>query len=120
MTLELLWRRRSHYSMFLAGGSCLLLIGHLEETKPKLPYIFRIFTGAGIITLVELTAGLLFNRSYKVWDYRRVPGNFMGQICLPFCLLWIPVSAFAGKLYVLLDRKLLSAEKRSPRTGTSP
>lgn len=95
--------------MFLAGGTCLLLIGSLEEAKPKLPYPFRIFTGAGIITTVELAAGLLFNRSYKVWDYRKVPFNFLGQICLPFCLLWVPVSAFAGKVYVWLDRRLLSA-----------
>ena len=105
--LELLWRRRSHYSMFLAGGTCLLLIGHLEKANPKIPYICRIFTGAGIITMVELTAGLLFNRSYKIWDYRKVPFNYLGQICLPFCLLWIPISALAGKLYLVLDKNLL-------------
>ena len=106
MTLELLWRRRSHFSMFLAGGTCLLLIGHMEDAKPKLPYICRLFTGAGMITMVELATGLLFNRNYKVWDYRHVPGNFKGQICLPFCLLWIPISAVAGKLYLWLNRRL--------------
>ncbi len=104
--LELLWRGRSHLSMFLAGGSCLLLIGRLEETEPKLPLPLRILTGAGIITMVELTAGLLFNRSYTVWDYRGLPLNYKGQICLPFCLLWIPISAFAGKLYLWLDKKI--------------
>ena len=100
--MELLWRRRSHYSMFLAGGSCLLLVGHLEETEPKLPFPLRVITGAGIITTVELAAGLLFNRRYTVWDYRKMPGNYRGQICLPFCLLWIPLSAIAGKVYCLL------------------
>ena len=100
--LELLWRRKSHYSMFLAGGTCLLLVGHLEEVEPKLPLPFRILTGAGIITMVELATGLIFNRHYKVWDYRNVPGNYLGQICLPFSLLWIPVSALAGKCYLWL------------------
>ena len=102
--LELLWRRRSHYSMFLAGGTCLLLIGRLEEMKPKLPTPLRCLTGAGIITMVELMTGLIFNRSYRVWDYRAVPCNYRGQICLPFCLLWIPISALAGKLYLSLTK----------------
>ena len=106
VALELLWRGRSHTSMFLAGGTCLLLIGHLEEVEPKLSFPARIITGAGIITMVELAAGLLCNRNHHIWDYRNVPFNFLGQICLPFCLLWIPISAVAGKLYLWLNRKL--------------
>ena len=105
--LELCWRGWSHGSMFLAGGLCLLLIGHLEEVEPKLCLPLRILLGAGIITMVELGAGLLFNRTYTVWDYRAVPGNYMGQICLPFCLAWIPVSYAAGRLYCWLSRKVL-------------
>lgn len=104
--LELLWRGRSHGSMFLAGGLCLLLIGHLEEAEPQLPPAGRVLAGAGIITMVELGAGLVFNRDYAVWDYRNVPGNYLGQICLPFSLLWVPVSYAAGKLYRWLDRKI--------------
>ena len=104
--LELLWRGRSHRSMFLAGGLCLLLIGQLEETDPKLPLPLRLLAGAGIITAVELGMGLLFNRDYSVWDYRDMPGNWLGQICLPFCLLWIPVSFLAGRLYLLAKGKL--------------
>ena len=92
MTLELLWRGWSHGSMFLAGGSCFLLLGKLNRVQPRLPLPFRALTGAGIITMVELLAGLLANRDYAVWDYRRVPANFHGQICLPFSLLWIPIS----------------------------
>ena len=104
--LELLWRRRSHVSMFLAGGLCLLLIGHLEEVEPKPPLLLRVLVGAGIITMTELGLGLVFNRDYTVWDYRGVPGNYLGQICLPFCLAWVPVSFFAGRLYRWLTRRL--------------
>jgi len=106
VALELLWRGRSHSSMFLAGGTCLLLIGHLNEVKPRLPLPLRILTGAGIITMVELAAGLLANRDYRVWDYRGMPGNFLGQICPQFCLLWIPVSALALAFYSGLIRVL--------------
>ena len=105
--LELCWRGRSHSSMFLAGGLSLLLIGGLEKAEPKLPLPLRALTGAGIITMVELGTGLVFNRDHHVWDYRNVPGNYLGQICLPFSLLWVPVSFVAGKLYLWLDRKLM-------------
>ena len=92
--------------MFVLGGICFVLIGHLEEVEPKLPFPLRCLAGAGIITMVELGAGLLFNRSHTVWDYRSLPMNYMGQICLPFCLLWIPISALAGKCYLWLDKRL--------------
>ena len=105
--LELLWRGRSHGSMFLAGGLSLLLIGGLEKAEPKLPAPLRALAGAGIITMVELGTGLVFNRDHHVWDYRNVPGNYLGQICLPFSLLWVPVSFAAGRFYCWLDGKLM-------------
>ena len=102
--LELLYRGRSHYSMFLAGGVCFLLLGKLEEVEPRLPGVIRPLVGAGIITTVELAAGLIFNRDYAVWDSRGIPGNFCGQICPKFTLLWIPLAWGAGKLYRRLRR----------------
>ena len=97
--LELLWRGRSHVSMFFAGGVCFLLLGKLNRTKPRLPILLRGLMGALTITSVELLAGLLANRDYRVWDYRRMPLNFLGQICLPFTLLWVPLSLIAMVLY---------------------
>ena len=35
--MELLWRGWSHGSMFVAGGVCFLLIGHLGEMAQPLP-----------------------------------------------------------------------------------
>jgi hypothetical protein len=107
MGLECLWRGWSHGSMFLAGGSCFLLLGKLENTKPRLIWPFRALMGMLVVTAVELLAGLLFNRSYAVWDYRNMPCNFYGQICLPFALLWFPVSMCAMWLYKALDRCFL-------------
>ena len=58
MGLELLWRGYSHVSMFAAGGVCFLLIGQLGQVQPVLPWYARAVAGAGIITMVELAAGL--------------------------------------------------------------
>ena len=101
--LELLWRGRSHASMFFAGGTCFLLLGKIDRTGLPLP--LKTLAGAGAVTAVELVAGLLVNRSYTVWDYRHMPMNFRGQICLPYSLLWIPVSTAGLLLHHALDRR---------------
>ena len=106
MGLELLWRGRSHGSMFVAGGICFLLVGHLNHVRPKLPLLLRAVVGAGIVTMVELAVGLLCNRSFDVWDYRNRAGNFLGQICPTFSILWIPVSLLALGLHRILSRRI--------------
>ena len=104
--IELLYRGYSHFSMFLAGGTCFLLLGKLSRTRPRLPLLLRGVMGSLVITSVELLAGLLFNRSYTVWDYRGTPLNFFGQVCLPFSVLWLPLSLAAMWLYDRLDTLL--------------
>ena len=97
--LELLWRGRSHGSMFLAGGLCFVLIGELNRRRPRRSAVLRMLTGAGIITAVELAVGLAANRDYSVWDYRQQWGNVLGQICPMFSLLWMPLSLAAEWVY---------------------
>lgn len=104
MALELIWRRRTHSSMFLAGGSAFLLLGQVGK-KMQSP-VFQAVAGATAITAVELASGLVFNRKYGVWDYRDLPCNFRGQICLPYTLLWAPVSLGGIFLYGGLERRL--------------
>ena len=108
--LELLWRGRSHISMFFAGGVCFLLLGRLSRTQPRLPLWAQGILGSIAITSVELLAGLLANRDYSVWDYRDLPFNFYGQICLPFSLLWIPLSLGGIILYDQLDKRLFPGD----------
>ena len=101
--LELLWRGRSHESMFLAGGSCFLLLGQLAKRTRLAPV--HALGGAGIITGVELLTGLAANRDYQIWDYRQLPFNYKGQICLCYSLLWVPLSLGAMSLYRYLDQR---------------
>ena len=108
--LELLWRGRSDGSMFVAGGLCFLLLGCLNRLQ--LPLILRGILGATVITAVELGIGLAVNRDYHVWDYRGQPGNFLGQICPQFTLLWIPVGLTGMVLYGWLEEKLTGQLRR--------
>ena len=85
-------------SMFAAGGVCFLLLGRMRRSPG------RLILGPAVITAVELATGLLVNRDYAVWDYRGVPGNFLGQICPLYTLLWLPVSLAGMGLYSLAER----------------
>ncbi len=97
--LELLWRGWSHPSMFLVGGICFVLIGEINGRllQWNTPFVLQAVVCACAVTLVELVSGLLLNIRWQlqVWDYGALPFNFMGQICLPYFLLWIPLSAAA-------------------------
>lgn len=106
VTLELAWRARSHWTMFILGGGCFLAIGQLGRQERKLPLPARAVIGSGICTMGELLTGMAFNGDYRIWDYREAPCNYHGQICLPFTLLWVPVSALAAVLFEVLDGRL--------------
>lgn len=115
--LELLWRGRSHVSMFGAGGLCFLLLGKLG--KLRLPWPVQAAAGSGIITAVELGTGLIVNRDHRVWDYRDVPGNFRGQICPMFMALWVPVAAMGCALYDWSEKNVDRLLKSHP-SGSVP
>ena len=103
VSLELLYRGRSHWTMFALGGGCFLAIGQLGRSCPRLSPAVRAVIGSFICTAGELLTGLVFNRDYAIWDYRELPLNFRGQICLPFSLLWVPLSALGAEIFRLLD-----------------
>ncbi len=96
VAVELAWRGHSHPSMFLLGGVCFIALGLLNEVLPwELGLLWQALIGAGIITALELVTGLVVNLwlGWGVWDYSRVPFNFLGQICLPFTLAWVILAA---------------------------
>lgn len=104
--LELLWRRRTHWSMALAGGICmvlLLIVSRLPLSKPLMWLL-----GALSITLVEFAVGCIVNRwlHLGVWDYSALPFNLLGQISLPFTLLWFGLSIPGISLCQIIDNVL--------------
>lgn len=88
--LELLVRGRSHWSMALCGGLCLWLIYGLCRERPRLPLPVRALLSASLITGVEFVAGCVLNLwlGMNIWDYSSMPYQLLGQICLPYSVLW--------------------------------
>ena len=103
MGIELAWRGSTHWSMFLAGGACLCLLGWLNNAlRAPLPVCAAV--GALGVTAVELVAGLVCTRVWhlRVWDYSKEWGNLAGLICPRYTLLW-----FMLCFWVLLSMRSL-------------
>lgn len=102
MLIECCWRFRTHWSMGILGGLCFVEIGLINELYSwKTPLIIQSIMSALLVTANEFIAGLIVNIAlgWNVWDYSNIPLNLMGQICLPFTILWIFVSCVA----IMLD-----------------
>ena len=116
-SLEVLCRGHSHWSMALCGGVCLLAIFHLNRALKDKPLLLRATLCGGIITAVELVCGCLVNLKFGlgVWDYSHLPLHLLGQICLPFTLLWIALSLPVCAVCSLLDKKIKGGKSTAPR-----
>jgi len=113
--LEIICRGHSDFSMAVAGGLCLCMIDKICNGRLKLqPLAVKCAAGSAIITFVEFATGILVNVVLKlnVWDYSQLPMNFMGQICVPFSLLWSILTIPAMKLCGLYDQLTAKASVR--------
>lgn len=117
--IEVLWRGYSHVSMFLVGGFCFWMVSRIGRLLR--PFWQRAVLGAVAVTAVEFLSGLLLNRVLQlgVWDYSAYRFNLMGQVCLLYFLLWIPLCAAGILLNQGLDRLCLrqAALRPSRRRG---
>ncbi len=106
--IEVIWRGTTHWSMLLAGGLCLRLIGAAGRRMESAPALYKCIAGGAIITAVELCIGCICNLwlHMGVWDYSRLPFNLGGQVCLLYSVLWGALSGFAMKLEKALRRRL--------------
>ena len=96
MSLELLWRGYTHWTMGVLGGICFICLGLINELLSwETPLILQMFIGSIIITILEFITGCIVNLwlGWNVWDYSNLPLNLLGQICLPFSILWYFISA---------------------------
>lgn len=114
IVIELLWRGYSHWTMFILGGICFFYIGLInEEFTWDMPLVKQMFIGAIVITMWEFLFGIIVNGVYNlnVWDYSNMPFNFLGQICLPYSILWFFISLPAIVLDDYLRHWLFGEEK---------
>ncbi len=78
-SVELIWRDYSHWTMFILGGLCFVLIGAINEFYTwDMSLVSQMFISSLVITLMELITGLIVNigLGWGIWDYSRVPYNF--------------------------------------------
>ena len=91
--LECLWRGFSHWTMALLGGICYVIIGGLNEFFTyEMPLWKQCLIGSIVITILEFICGCIVNLwlGWDVWHYEYL--DVLGQICLPFSLLWFVIS----------------------------
>ena len=103
------------FPYFAEGVAIVLIVVLLTPIKEwllkrfggrKLPAVLAsAVVTAAACTSIDFSCGMICNQNYEVWDYRALPFNFMGQICLQnstiyslaaMLLLWV--------FYPLMDK----------------
>lgn len=105
--IEIVSRGYTHWTMALTGGAVLMLMNCITGLR-KISLLRCCFTGCLLITCAELAVGIADNliMGWVVWDYSRMPLNFLGQICLPFSALWFLVGIPVYYLCRLIQSRL--------------
>lgn len=116
--LELIYNGNSNWFSFILGGICFRIIDKIRLFN--LNTIYKCIISGMMITTVELLTGIFFNLllNWNMWDYSLLPFNILGQICLPFSLIWIVLSFPAIKLDEMLTKKIYIQE--SPANKIKP
>ncbi len=100
--IEILWRGYTHWTMAVLGGLLFLLLGGINNWLPwDMSLVLQVVIGTALVTAVEFAAGLILNiwLGLGIWDYSKLPGNVLGQICPQFTAAWAGLSLVA----ILLD-----------------
>lgn len=103
-----------HWSMFLLGGFCFVIIGGLNNyISWEIDLIGQGLIGAVIITTLEFVFGCILNLwlDLGIWNYSHLPFNILGQICLPFSIAWFFLAIIAILLDDFLRYKWFNEEK---------
>lgn len=95
--LEILFKgseRGTHWSMFvLSGLAGVIFIDGLNNVfSYEMDLILQATICSVMITIWEYFTGNIFNLDYQIWDYRNIPFNIDGQVCLLFTILWFFLS----------------------------
>ena len=98
ITIEVFFRGYSHWTMFLLGAFCGIMIGLINNVLPwETPLILQAVLGGAIVTLNEFIFGYILNikLGLGIWDYSNMWGNVLGQICPLFSICWSVLSLVA-------------------------
>lgn len=89
-TIEVIWRGYTHWTMLVAGGICSVIFSRIADVFRYRSRTLKASFCALSVTGVELIFGIIFNVILKknIWDYSKMPMNFLGQICPLYTFLW--------------------------------
>ena len=89
-----------------------MLVGLINEITPKMPMWLQCLLSMIIIVTIEFLSGCVLNLwlGLGVWNYSNMPFNILGQICLPFSIIWFFLSYIAIKLDDWLRKKLFNED----------
>lgn len=90
-TFEVIFRGFSHWSMFILGGICLLFCAQQGMwTNWREPLWKQVLWCTLFVTACEFITGIIVNKwmRWNVWDYTDQQFHLLGQICLPFIILF--------------------------------
>lgn len=97
--IEILWRGYSHWTMFLLGGLCFICIGLINQFyfTWDMNVFYQMLIGSVMVTGLEFVVGCIVNvwLGWGIWDYSAIPCNVLGQVCIPFALIWYGLSLVA-------------------------
>lgn len=113
VTLETIYRARSHVSMFLLAGIVFIFLGMMNKVWGwEFPLVYQILIGTAFATAAEFITGCIVNLwlGLNVWDYSNLPFQIYGQVSLYFTLLWIPITLLAIVLDDVIRWKFFSEE----------
>lgn len=112
-SIEIIARGFSHWTMFMVGAICFILIGAINEITPQMPLLKQMLLSAIIITFIEFISGCILNiwLGLNIWDYSNEPFNLLGQINLKHTIYWFLLSSIGIVLDDYIRYILFKEEK---------
>ena len=112
-SIEIIARGFSHWTMFMVGAICFILIGAINEITSKMPLLKQMLLSAIIITFIEFISGCILNiwLGLNIWDYSNEPFNLLGQINLKHTIYWFLLSSIGIVLDDYIRYILFKEEK---------
>ena len=115
ITLEVLFRGYTDFSMWILGGICGVIIAGVNNNiflSSETPFEIQVAFCSACCVFGELIAGLIVNQDFHVWDYREMFGTFAGgQLNIYFVFLWIGICTFAIPFLDWIEWRLLDGRK---------
>ena len=76
-------------------------------------FVLSFFINQIVCTSIDFLTGMAVNQDYSLWDYRALPFNFMGQVCLQNSLVYtVAATVIVWWVYPVMERFLHRLPRR--------